>query len=107
MDPEGIYGGKEGAGLPPKAPLREPGQRVNAVNGNGEPPASVPPDDGLDVPEGLVRTGHRCDKCGSQFGNMSRWKWSGRPDGIWLHPQCEEAWHDQMTARVDNPTYEL
>jgi putative DNA primase/helicase len=94
MDPEGIYGGKEGAGLPPKAPLREPGQRVNAVNGNGEPPASVPPDDGLDVPEGLIRTGHRCDKCGSQFGNMSRWKWSGRPDGIWLHPRCEEAWHD-------------
>jgi putative DNA primase/helicase len=109
MDPEGIYGSKEDAGLPPKARLREPGQRVNAVNGmeHGEPTATVPPDDGLDVPEGLVRTGHRCDKCGSQFGNMSRWKWSGRPDGIWLHPQCEEAWHDQMTARVDNPTYEL
>src|SRR2546430_2734116 len=47
MDPEGIYGGKVDAGLPPKARLREPGQRVNAVNGieHSEPLALVPSDD--------------------------------------------------------------
>jgi hypothetical protein len=56
MDPEGIYGGKEGAGLPPKAPLREPGQRVNAVNGLEH---SKPAADGLDIPNFLPRRSAR------------------------------------------------
>jgi hypothetical protein len=48
--------------------LREPGQRVNAVNGNGEPPASAPPDDFGAIP---VQK-HRCDHCGSATGiNLS------------------------------------
>ena len=92
MDPEGIYGSKEDAGLPPKARLREPGQRVNGVNGieHGEPSAS----DGLDIPDSFRRTGHRCDHCGSIFGAMTRYDWQGRPDGIWLHERCEEGWFD-------------
>jgi hypothetical protein len=101
MDPEGIYGGKEDAGLPPKARLREPGQRVNGVNGveHGEPSANgSSADDGLDIPDSLQRTGHRCDHCGSIFGAMKRWDWPGTPDGIWLHPRCEAPWHDG-----DNP----
>jgi putative DNA primase/helicase len=60
-----------------------------------EAPSIAFEDDGLDIPPSLVRTGHRCDHCGSQLGNMSRWDWPGRPDGVWLHPACEEAWHDR------------
>jgi putative DNA primase/helicase len=115
MDPEGIYGGKVDAGLPPKsARLQEPGQRVNGVNGieHGEPSASVQEpgqrvngvngiehgepsaSDGLDIPDSFRRTGHRCDHCGSIFGAMTRYDWQGRPDGIWLHERCEEGWFD-------------
>jgi putative DNA primase/helicase len=38
--------------------------------------------------------GRRCDLCGSQFGDMNPYDWPGRPDGIWLHPRCEEPWSD-------------
>jgi hypothetical protein len=34
---------------------------------------------------------------------MTRYDWPGRPDGVWLHPRCEEGWHDQMTGHADNP----
>jgi len=52
------------------------------------------PDDGLDIPEPLRRhPGRRCDHCGSELGIMNPWDCPGRPDGIWLHPRCEEAWH--------------
>ena len=37
---------------------------------------------------------HRCDHCGLP-GASGQWNWPGRPDGIWLHPRCEEAWHDR------------
>jgi hypothetical protein len=43
---------------------------------------------------GLGKSGHRCDHCGSAIGTMSNWDWPGRPDGIWLHPCCEAAWCD-------------
>jgi putative DNA primase/helicase len=67
--------------------------------GQGHPDQEIAlPDDGLDIPDGLQRTGHRCDHCGSIFGAMNRWDWPGRPDGIWLHPRCEAPWHDG-----DNP----
>jgi hypothetical protein len=36
---------------------------------------------------------HRCDHCGST-GVTRPWDWPGRPDGIWLHSRCEEAWFD-------------
>jgi hypothetical protein len=53
------------------------------------------PDDGLDIPEPLRRhPGRRGDHCGSELGIMNPWDCPGRPDGIWLHPRCEEAWHD-------------
>jgi Protein of unknown function (DUF3631) len=61
--------------------------------------SATPSDDGLDIPESLVRTGHRCDHCGSQFGAMNRYDWSGRPDGIHLHRRCEGPWFD--SARND------
>jgi hypothetical protein len=38
------------------------------------------------------KSGHRCDHCGSAIGTMNPWDWPGRPDGIWLHPRCEESW---------------
>ena len=55
------------------------------------------PDDGTDpgdIPDDLVRTGHRCNYCGSQFGILNYWDWPGYPDGIRLHPRCEQAWRD-------------
>jgi hypothetical protein len=66
---------------------------------------SIAFDDGLDIPPWLVRTGHRCDHCGSQFGSMNRWDWPGRPDGIWLHRQCEAPWFDSAGAPLvcDSP----
>jgi hypothetical protein len=51
--------------------------------------------DGLDIPDFLLRPApQRCAHCGSMFGVMKPWDWPGRPDGIWLHPRCEEAWYE-------------
>src|SRR5215831_6988857 len=54
---------------------------------------------GDDPGRGLVRTGYRCDYCGSQFGTLKHWKWPGRPGGIRLHSRCKEPWFD--SARTD------
>jgi hypothetical protein len=52
-------------------------------------------DDPGPIPEFLRRhPDRRCDHCGGQLGIMNRWDWLGRLDGIWLHPRCEEPWHD-------------
>jgi hypothetical protein len=45
------------------------------------------------IPESLRR--HRCDHCGGAVGITNHWDWPGRPDGIWLHNQCESPWFDQ------------
>jgi len=43
-----------------------------------------------------IKIGHRCDHCGSQFGDMRPWDWP--PDNptrtIWLHERCEAPWYD-------------
>jgi hypothetical protein len=44
--------------------------------------------------KGPRKSGHRCDHCGSPFGTVKPWDWPGRPDGIWLHPHCEQFWWD-------------
>jgi putative DNA primase/helicase len=55
----------------------------------------TPSDDPGPIPEFLRRhPDRRCDHCGGQLGIMNRWDWLGRPDGIWLHPRCQEPWHD-------------
>jgi hypothetical protein len=41
---------------------------------------------------------HRCDHCG-QPGASGHWDWLGRPDGIWLHTPCEEAWYESEGGR--------
>jgi hypothetical protein len=46
------------------------------------------------IPLSLIRTSHRCNYCGGQFGILNPWDWAGYPDGVHLHPQCEEPWHD-------------
>jgi hypothetical protein len=112
MDPEGIYGGKGDAGLPPKAHLREPGQRVSAVNGIEH----TAPDDGLTLPPDLDRTKgngphtwravRRCDHCGqpaTPANALKPYHWPGRPDGIRLHRRCEEPWHDAHHPRGGGP----
>jgi AAA domain-containing protein len=112
MDPEGIYGGKGDAGLPPKAHLREPGQRVSAVNGIEH----TAPDDGLTLPPDLDRTKgngphtwravRRCDHCGqpaTPANALKPYDWPGRPDGIRLHRRCEEPWHDAHHPRGGGP----
>ena len=71
---------------------------VALVPGNGR---DAPPDDGLSIPNFLLRkpadlnggTGYRCDHCGT-LGATGWWKWPGRPDGIWLHSRCEVPWYD-------------
>jgi len=70
--------------------LRKPGNGAQSDSATTETPSDNPGD----IPEGLVRTGHRCNNCGSQFGLLNHWAWPGYPDGIRLHPRCEEAWHD-------------
>ena len=43
-----------------------------------------------------------CDHCGQLLRpgeNGHVWNWPGRPDGIWLHPRCEEAWYDSEGDR--------
>jgi hypothetical protein len=51
------------------------------------------------IPEFLRRhPDRRCNHCGGQLGIMNRWDWLGRPDGIWLHSRCEEAWHDAESS---------
>jgi hypothetical protein len=42
---------------------------------------------------------HRCDHCG-QLGASGHWNWPGRPDGIWLHPPCEEAWYESEVRNL-------
>jgi hypothetical protein len=71
------------------------------VQGGGEEKANnTSPDDPGPIPDCLRRhPGRRCDHCGSEFGILNTWDWPGRPDGISLHPRCEEAWHD--SARND------
>jgi hypothetical protein len=82
------------------------GQRVdvkgeNAGNTNvitdvtdvtGESRSSVATNGADPIPEIL----HRCDYCGGQFGDMSRWDWP--PDRplrqISLHHHCEQSWRD-------------
>jgi len=54
--------------------------------------SSDPGGDPGPIPDCLRR--HRCDHCGGQIGSLNHWNWAGRPDGIWLHPRCEAAWHD-------------
>jgi Protein of unknown function (DUF3631) len=39
---------------------------------------------------------HRCNHCGGQIGFMNPFDWPNYPDGVWLHPRCEEAWHDSF-----------
>jgi hypothetical protein len=64
------------------------------VQGGGEEKA---PDDPGPIPDCLRRhPDRRCDHCGSELGTMNAWDCLGRSDGIWLHPQCEEAWHDSF-----------
>jgi hypothetical protein len=64
------------------------------------------PNDGADpgdIPDFLRRhPDNRCDHCGGHLGIMNRWDWPGRPDGIWLHPRCEELWHDSE-GRLQRP----
>jgi hypothetical protein len=58
--------------------------------------------DDLEIPDFLRQeqtATHRCDHCGG-LGATGHWDWSGRPDGIWLHPRCEGAWTDSDGARA-------
>jgi hypothetical protein len=50
------------------------------------------PDDPGSIPESLRR--HRCDHCGGAVGTTRNYDWPGRPDGVWLHSQCEAPWFD-------------
>jgi putative DNA primase/helicase len=67
----------------------------NGVKGHSDQEIAPDPTDPGPMPECLLRPApQRCDHCGMMFGEMNPWDWPGRPDGIWLHPRCEEAWFD-------------
>jgi len=59
---------------------------------NGSATTETPSGDPGDIPECLRR--HLCDHCGGAVGAMRNYEWPGRPDGIWLHAQCEALWFD-------------
>jgi hypothetical protein len=104
---------------PHEMPVVTPVTPVTALSGNGRtarPKSGVPAmasDDG-DEP-GLSRSRddfgaipvpkHRCDHCGSATGITYPYDWPGRPDGIWLHRQCEAPWFDSAGAPLvcDSP----
>jgi Family of unknown function (DUF5906) len=62
-------------------------------NGDSEPPTS-PTSPTRKSP--IAEKGHRCDHCGSAFGDRRPWDWP--PDcptrQIWLHERCEGPWCD-------------
>jgi hypothetical protein len=66
----------------------------------GSADSAAAPDDALGSarPANLSRPpGPVCDHCGQLLRpdhNGQVWDWPGRPDGIWLHPRCEEPWFD-------------
>jgi putative DNA primase/helicase len=72
--------------------------------------------DGVTVAKGDVGASEMpapiCNHCGlpaTQANPLSPWDWRGWPDGIWLHPGCEEAWHDSEKGQAiiaDNPILE-
>ena len=59
---------------------------------NGSATTETPSGDPGDIPECLRR--HLCDHCGGAVGGMRNYEWPGRPDGVWLHAQCEAPWFD-------------
>jgi len=59
---------------------------------NGSATTGTPSVDPGDIPECLRR--HLCDNCGGAVGAMRNYEWPGRPDGVWLHAQCEAPWFD-------------
>ena len=47
--------------------------------------------------ESVIDHAQRCDHCGQPATGadpLSPYDWQGRPDGIWLHQQCEARWFD-------------
>src|SRR5262249_28554200 len=59
---------------------------------NGSATTETPSGDPGDIPECLRR--HLCDHCGGAVGAIRNYEWPGRPDGVWLHAQCEAPWFD-------------
>src|SRR5262249_36982231 len=47
--------------------------------------------------ESVIDHAQCCDHCGqpaTAADPLSPYDWQGRPDGIWLHRQCEARWFD-------------
>jgi len=55
-------------------------------------PLGDPGGDPGPIPECLRR--YPCDHCGGAVGITHNYTWPGRPDGVWLHAQCEALWFD-------------
>jgi hypothetical protein len=75
---------------------------ADVQGGVDEKANNTSPDDPGPIPDCLRRNaGRRCGHCGSELGIMNAWDCLGQPDGIWLHPRCEQAWHDTFVERAD------
>ena len=68
------------------------GQSCRSWSASGRPAAAWP-----------IKTGRRCDYCGSQFGDLRPWDWppDNRTHTIWLHERCEAPWYDSGGAPQD------
>jgi putative DNA primase/helicase len=77
-------------GLASRCPVSKGG---NGVKDHFEQETASDPTDPGPIPDFLLRPAPRCcDHCGSVLGVMNPWDWPGRPEGIWLHPRCEQGW---------------
>jgi hypothetical protein len=72
--------------------LRKPGNGAQSNFAATETPSDDPGGDPGPIPASLRR--HRCDHCGGAVGITRNYDWLGRPDGVWLHSQCEASWFD-------------
>jgi putative DNA primase/helicase len=71
---------------------RKPESAARSDSATTETPSDDPGGDPGPIPESLRR--HRCDHCGGAVGTMRNYDWPSRPDGVWLHCQCEAPWFD-------------
>jgi hypothetical protein len=87
---------------PPFIPFTDGSSGRARVEGNPEPPTSPTSPTGKS-PAAVawpIKTGRRCDYCGSQFGplNPSNWPSDNPTRTIWLHERCEAPWYDSGGA---------
>jgi len=91
--------------LPPEGDSKCTGAQNAANTGTSDISKPHSPGNGRDDFGAIPVPKHRCDHCGSATGITYPYDWPGRPDGIWVHRQCEAPWFDSAGAPLvcDSP----